>query len=174
MNDLRQKSAKIRLLILDVDGVLTDGKIYLLPDGGEMKVFNTLDGHGIKMLQRNGIQVAIISGRDAPATKYRAEQLGIKHYYGGVSDKISAFNDLLRKTGLSAEVCAYMGDDLPDLPIMRAVGFSACPANAHNLIKQQAHFVSEYQGGNGAVRNLCDIILAAQNIADDDKKAFFA
>ena len=162
----------IQLLILDVDGVLTDGKIYLAADGQEIKVFHTLDGHGIKMLLQAGIQVAIITGRDAPATATRAKQLGIQHYYAGVADKIKAFEDLLQKTQIAEKNCAYMGDDLPDLPVLRRVGLSAAPDNAHDLIKKEVALVTQRKGGEGAVRELCDRILSVHTLSED--KAFLA
>lgn len=162
----------IQLLILDVDGVLTDGKIYLAADGQEIKVFHTLDGHGIKMLLQAGIQVAIITGRDAPATAARVKQLGIQHYYAGVADKIKAFEDLLQKTQIAEKNCAYMGDDLPDLPVLRRVGLSAAPDNAHDLIKKEVALVTQRKGGEGAVRELCDRILSVHTLSED--KAFLA
>lgn len=162
----------IQLLILDVDGVLTDGKIYLAADGQEIKVFHTLDGHGIKMLLQAGIQVAIITGRDATATATRVKQLGIQHYYAGVADKIKAFEDLLQKTQIAEKNCAYMGDDLPDLPVLRRVGLSAAPDNAHDLIKKEVALVTQRKGGEGAVRELCDRILSVHTLSED--KAFLA
>ena len=162
----------IQLLILDVDGVLTDGKIYLAADGQEIKVFHTLDGHGIKMLLQAGIQVAIITGRDAPATAARVKQLGIQHYYAGVADKIKAFEDLLQKTQIAEKNCAYMGDDLPDLPVLRRVGLSVAPDNAHDLIKKEVALVTQRKGGEGAVRELCDRILSVHTLSED--KAFLA
>ena len=162
----------IQLLILDVDGVLTDGKIYLAADGQEIKVFHTLDGNGIKMLLQAGIQVAIITGRDAPATATRVKQLGIQHYYAGVADKIKAFEDLLQKTQIAEKNCAYMGDDLPDLPVLRRVGLSAAPDNAHDSIKKEVALVTQRKGGEGAVRELCDRILSVHTLSED--KAFLA
>ena len=161
----------IKMLILDIDGVLTDGRIYLLPDGNEVKVFNTLDGHGIKMLQRVGVEVAVISGRSSPAAEHRMQQLGVQHYYSGVTNKIAAFKELLKKTHITAEECAYVGDDLPDLPIMNEVGFCAAPPNACEAVLHSAHFITRKGGGEGAVREICDFIIAAQNM---DTEPFLA
>ncbi|MBQ9182845.1 MAG: HAD-IIIA family hydrolase [Neisseriaceae bacterium] len=161
----------IKMLILDIDGVLTDGRIYLLPDGNEVKVFNTLDGHGIKMLQRAGVEVAVISGRSSPAAEHRMQQLGVQHYYSGVTNKIAAFKELLKKTHITAEECADVGDDLPDLPIMNEVGFCAAPPNACEAVLHSAHFITRKGGGEGAVREICDFIIAAQNM---DTEPFLA
>lgn len=161
----------IKMLILDIDGVLTDGRIYLLPDGNEVKVFNTLDGHGIKMLQRAGVEVAVISGRSSSAAEHRMQQLGVQHYYSGVTNKIAAFKELLKKTHITAEECAYVGDDLPDLPIMNEVGFCAAPPNACEAVLHSAHFITRKGGGEGAVREICDFIIAAQNM---DTEPFLA
>lgn len=158
----------IKMLILDIDGVLTDGRIYILSDGEEVKVFNTLDGHGLKMLQRSGVIVAVISGRASKASEHRMKQLGITHYYAGVSNKIAAFRDLLKKTDIHAEECAYVGDDLPDLPIMNEVGFCAAPPNACEAVLHSAHFITRKGGGEGAVREICDFILSAQNAQGED------
>ena len=161
----------IKMLILDIDGVLTDGRIYLLPDGNEVKVFNTLDGHGIKMLQRAGVEVAVISGRSSPAAEHRMQQLGVQHYYSGVTNKIAAFKELLKKTHITAEECAYVGHDLHDLPIMNEVGFCAAPPNACEAVLHSAHFITRKGGGEGAVREICDFIIAAQNM---DTEPFLA
>ena len=158
----------IKMLILDIDGVLTDGRIYILPDGEEVKVFNTLDGHGLKMLQRAGVMVAVISGRASKASEHRMRQLGITHYYAGVSNKIASFRDLLKKTNIQPEECAYMGDDLPDLPMINEVGFFAAPPNACEAVLHSAHFITKKSGGEGAVREICDFILLAQNAQGED------
>lgn len=162
--DIHKLASQVKLFILDVDGVLTDGKIYILPDGNEVKVFNTLDGHGIKMLNRINIQTAIITGRDSQATAFRARQLGINHYFAGVSDKLSVFNELIAKTKIPAQNCAFMGDDLPDLPLLNTVGFSIAPSNACDIVKSSVDLITQKSGGNGAVREVCDLILSAQNI----------
>ncbi len=157
---------KIKLIIFDVDGVLTDGGLYFTEDGTEFKRFNALDGHGIKMLKDNGVEPAVISARESNAVKHRMENLGIVHFYQGQADKVVAFNDLLQKLNLSATEVAYVGDDVIDLPVMTKVGFAVAVANAHDLVKQHADLTTEKSGGNGAVREICDFILKAQGNFD--------
>ncbi len=157
---------KIKLIIFDVDGVLTDGGLYFTEDGTEFKRFNALDGHGIKMLKDNGVEPAVISARESNAVKHRMENLGIVHFYQGQADKVVAFNDLLQKLNLSATEVAYVGDDVIDLPVMTKVGFAVAVANAHDLVKQHADLTTEKLGGNGAVREICDFILKAQGNFD--------
>lgn len=158
---LRYKASKIKLLALDVDGVLTDGRLYFLEDGSEMKAFDTQDGHGIKMLQSIGVEVAIITGRTTNLVARRAQNLGIKHLYQGREDKVEALQDLLSILGINAEQTAYMGDDLPDLPAIRFAGLGIAPANAHKFVKANALYITEQEGGRGAVREVCDFLLSA-------------
>lgn len=159
-----ERAGAIRLLILDVDGVLTDGSLFISPDGVEhVKVFDSLDGHGIKLLISTGVQVAIITGRNSPMVKMRAQSLGITHVFMGVDDKKVALLELLNQLELSTQVCAAMGDDWPDLCVLGQVHFSAAPANAHAEVKNMAHYVCQHSGGNGAVREICDLILKAQD-----------
>ena len=162
MQDILARAKNIKCLILDVDGVLTDGRLYFTPDGTELKVFNTLDGHGIKMLQKSGVVVGIITGRTSQAVTKRAADLGVVHLYQGQENKIAAFNDLLQKLKLTPEQIAYAGDDLPDLPLMRQVGLSIAVANAHNTVTLHAHMQTQAHGGEGAVREVCDLIMQAQ------------
>lgn len=159
---LRAKAARIRLLILDVDGVLTDGRIFIRDNGEEIKSFHTLDGHGIKMLQQQGINTAIITGRDAPSVALRAQQLGIRYYFKGVHDKRAVYQDLLVETGLSQEECAYVGDDVVDLPVMVRCGLPVAVNGAHWLVQDVAAYTTQALGGMGAVREVCDLILDAQ------------
>jgi 3-deoxy-D-manno-octulosonate 8-phosphate phosphatase (KDO 8-P phosphatase) len=163
---------KIQLVIFDVDGVLTDGGLYFTEDGTELKRFNSLDGHGIKMLKDNGVEVAVITARDSKAVAYRMKNLGITHFYQGQADKVVAFNDLLQKLNLSADSVAYVGDDVIDLPVMTKVGFSIAVANAHDTVKQYANLITEKSGGHGAVREVCDFILKAQGKFDDAMKLY--
>lgn len=149
----------IKLLILDVDGVMTDGRIVYDANGIETKFFNVKDGHGIKMLQRAGIHVAIISGRKSPVVDVRARELGIEIVYQGALDKLSPFEEILASTGLDASQVAFMGDDIIDLPILRRVGFAAAPCDAVDEVLEAVHFTSRNRGGWGAVRELCDLIL---------------
>ena len=162
MHPITELAKPVKLLIMDVDGVLTDGRIFITASGEELKAFNTLDGHGLKMLQSTGVQLAIITGRAAPGVAHRARGLGIDHYYEGVHDKRAVFAELLQKTGLTADECAYIGDDVVDLPVMSRVGFAVAVPDAPSFVRQHAHFVTGCGGGNGAVRELCELILQAQ------------
>lgn len=152
----------IRLLILDVDGVLTNGEIYITASGEEIKAFNTLDGHGLKMLQKSGVQLAIITGRDAAGVAHRARGLGIDHYLAGIHDKRQAFLDLIQKLGIQAEECAYIGDDVVDLPVMVRCGLPIAVPGAHSWVQHYAEYVTDAQAGSGAVREACEMIMWAQ------------
>jgi len=157
------KAKQVRLMIFDVDGVLTDGGLYYGADGEPIKRFNALDGHGIKMLQQfGGIATAIITARQSPIVLRRAKDLGIAHVFQGVHDKRIAFAQLLEQTGLPASACGYLGDDVIDLPVLTKVGFTACVANGHHDVKQRVDYITAGFGGNGAARELCDLILSAQ------------
>ncbi|SMN12104.1 3-deoxy-D-manno-octulosonate 8-phosphate phosphatase [uncultured Candidatus Thioglobus sp.] len=160
------KAKKIKLIIFDVDGVLTDGGLYFTEEGTEIKRFNSLDGHGIKMLKDNGVEPAIITARNSKAVEHRMKNLGIEHFYQGQADKVVAFKDLMQKLNVSADEVAYMGDDVIDLPVMNQVGFTIAPANAHDIVKQRADLTTEKVGGHGAVREVCDFILKAQGKFD--------
>jgi len=163
MNEALLPRAKlIRLAVFDVDGVLTDGRLYFLADGSELKTFNTLDGLGIKMLIDSGICTAIISGRNTPAVEQRARNLGIQHLYQGREDKLAVLDGLLAELGLSYEQVAYLGDDLPDLPIIRRVGLGMAVANADSFVRRHAHGTTQARGGEGAAREFCELILQAQ------------
>lgn len=151
--------AKIKLLLLDVDGVMTDGRITYDNDGGETKSFDVKDGHGLKLVQRAGIQVGIITGRQSSIVARRAAELGIELVYQGVKDKSLPFREILEKLALSPEEVAYVGDDVVDLPIMRQVGFAATVADAVDDVKPYAHMVTKRCGGRGAVREVCDFLL---------------
>lgn len=166
MQKVTDLAKRTRLLILDVDGVLTDGRIFITASGEEFKAFNTLDGHGLKMLQATGVQLAIITGRAAPSVAHRVRGLGIDHYYEGVHDKRTAFADLLAKTGIATEDCAYIGDDVIDLPVMSRVGLAVAVPDAPSFVRQHAHFVTGNRGGRGAVRELCELIMQAQGNFD--------
>jgi 3-deoxy-D-manno-octulosonate 8-phosphate phosphatase (KDO 8-P phosphatase) len=151
--------ADIQILILDVDGVLTDGTLFIHSDGSESKCFNTLDGHGIKMWQRAGLKVALLSGRASEPTRRRAEQLKIEHVFEDCHDKLPTLQKFLAKLGLSPEAVAYIGDDLTDLPVMRFVGFGVAVANAVDEVKKYADYVTIHRGGSGAVREVIEYIL---------------
>lgn len=164
MNELiLTKARKIQCLICDVDGVLTNGTNYLDNFGNELKGFNVQDGVGLKLLMAADIDIAVITTSSNAVVDYRMQQLGIQHYYKGQINKQQAFDALKAKLGLTHEAFAYIGDDLPDLPIMRQVGFAATVANAVTAVKEFAAWCAERPGGNGAVRELCDFILYAQN-----------
>lgn len=153
---------QIRLVVLDCDGVLTDGTICINADGSEAKTFHVHDGCGVKYLQRAGLKTAILSGRTAAAVAHRAKELGIKHVLQGYKTKLEGLKELLRKTRLEAEAVCYVGDDLPDLPVLRAVGFGVAVANARAEVRKAADYVTRARGGNGAVRELAEMILKAQ------------
>lgn len=151
--------ADIQLLVLDVDGVLTDGTVVINGDGSESKAFNVLDGHGIRMWQRAGLKVAFLSGRMSEPTRHRAEQLQIDHCLQDCLDKLPALEKLLQQLGLAAQQAAYIGDDLMDLPAIRHAGFGAAVANAVDEVKQHADYVTKRPGGSGAVREVIEYIL---------------
>jgi 3-deoxy-D-manno-octulosonate 8-phosphate phosphatase (KDO 8-P phosphatase) len=159
---LRERACKVRMLILDVDGVLTDGKLYFDHNGQETKAFNTRDGMGMKALQKVGIEVAVITGRTSGAVTHRMSQLGIEHVYQGREKKLDALLDLLNKTGLDAQQVCFVGDDWIDLPVLMRVGLAVAVADAEEQVKQQAHWITPGKGGDGAVREVCNLILAAQ------------
>ncbi len=156
------KARQVRLLILDVDGVLTDGRLFFDDQGREYKCFHARDGHGIKLLRQSGVEVAVISGRNSNSVSLRMRNLGIEHVYQGHEDKIAAFREVLEKTGVAPEQAAHVGDDLLDLPIMRRVGFSVAVNDANFAVKQHADWCTDTAGGLGAVREVCDLIMQAQ------------
>jgi len=173
-DDTRTRAAKIKLLCLDVDGVLTSGHLYFPADGEQLKVFNSLDGHGIKMLQASGVDVAIISGRRSEALIKRATDLGIKHLYLGCEDKLAHAQELLQKLELDFSQFAHVGDDLPDLPLITRAGLGVCVDNAHWLLKQNSNYQTQLPGGEGAVREVCDLIMDAQGTLADSHAAYLA
>lgn len=166
MQALYDRAKVLKLLVLDVDGVLTDGKLYLADSGEEIKAFNTLDGHGLKMLKASGVDVAIITGRKSRLVEIRAKNLGIAHLFQGVEDKLSAFRELIGTLGLQPQQSAFMGDDLVDLPAMRRSGLALTVPAAPELVKQNAHYVCQRSGGDGAVREVCELIMQAQGTFD--------
>ncbi|MFZ6820474.1 KdsC family phosphatase [Undibacterium sp. Ji22W] len=158
-----QRAAQVRLMIFDVDGILTDGSLHFGPDGEMMKTFNVLDGQGIKLLQSAGIATAIISARQSPIVSKRAHDLGISHVMQGIHDKKSAFLTLTRELGMPHEACGFIGDDVIDLPILLRVGFSASVPNGHAEVRSRVCYVTQASGGRGAAREVCDFILQAQD-----------
>lgn len=155
------RARRVRLLVLDVDGVLTDGRLYITASGEEFKVFHVRDGAGIVAVQRAGIAVAIISGRNSAAVSRRAEELGIRHVRQGVADKAAVLRTLLGELGVAAEETACVGDDTPDLPMLAAAGLAIAVADAHPEVRSAAHWVTRVDGGCGAVRETCDLLLSA-------------
>ncbi len=153
-------------MIFDVDGVLTDGRLYYTDSGAEMKAFSTLDGLGIRMLMSSGIEIAIITGRRSEVVSHRARDLGISHVLQGVAEKRPAFLGLTASLGLAPESCGYMGDDLVDLPVLTRCGFAATTREAPEIVKRHAHFISTQPAGAGAVREVCEMILTAQGKLD--------
>jgi 3-deoxy-D-manno-octulosonate 8-phosphate phosphatase (KDO 8-P phosphatase) len=151
----------IRLLVLDVDGVLTDGRLYYGPRGELMKCFHVRDGHGIKALRTAGVEVAVLSGRRSAAVGRRCRELGIRHVIQGVDDKLSAFGRLAARLRVHPSQCACIGDDVPDVPLMRAVGLAFAVADAHPAAREAAHFTTSLDGGLGAVRQVCDHLVGA-------------
>ena len=161
--ELKEKAKDIRLLLLDVDGVLTDGKLYFNNDAIESKTFNTLDGHGIKMLQASGVKVGIITGRTSRLVEKRASDLGVKLLVQGREDKYTALQEILEHESVDLTHIAFMGDDYPDLTVMTKVGLSLTVPNAHHEVIKRSHWQSQNTGGNGAVREACDMLMKAQN-----------
>ncbi len=157
--------AAIELLVLDVDGVLTDGRLYFSATGEALKVFHVRDGHGIKLLAAAGVQVAVISGRRSRAVAARMRELGVRHLVQGCGDKVAALATLARRLQVAPLHAACLVDDTPDLPLMAAVGFAGAVADAHPLVRRAAHWVAQTPGGRGAVRELCDRLLSARAAA---------
>jgi len=153
----------LRLAVFDVDGVLTDGTLYFGPAGEAFKAFNILDGHGLKLLQAAGLKTAILSGRKSKPVTHRMKELGVDHVIQGTGDdKVPHFERLLKKLGLAESDCSYMGDDLQDLAVLRRCGLAVAPANAVEAVKKAAHYVTRASGGRGAVREFCDMVIAAR------------
>jgi 3-deoxy-D-manno-octulosonate 8-phosphate phosphatase (KDO 8-P phosphatase) len=160
--DVDARARAVRLAIFDVDGVMTDGTLYIGGGGEAFKAFNILDGHGVKMLQAAGIATAIISGRSSDAVVRRAAELSIVHVVQGAGDKLAAFDALLSRLGVEPAACAFVGDDLPDLAVMKNCGLAVAVANAADAVKSAAHYVTRASGGRGAVREFCELVLRAQ------------
>jgi 3-deoxy-D-manno-octulosonate 8-phosphate phosphatase (KDO 8-P phosphatase) len=164
---MNERLTAIQLLLLDVDGVMTDGGIIYDGNGLETKIFNVKDGHGIKMLQRAGIGVGIITGRSSAVVDVRARELGIELVYQGALRKLESYEDIKLKTGFTDSQIAYMGDDVIDVPVMRRVGFAAAPQDALAEAKRAAHYIASCNGGRGAVREVCDLILKGRGAWDE-------
>ncbi|NOS87610.1 MAG: 3-deoxy-manno-octulosonate-8-phosphatase KdsC [Methylococcaceae bacterium] len=169
-----EKAKKLKLLILDVDGVLTDGRLFFDHEGKEYKAFHARDGHGIKLLRQTGVEVAVISGRQSSTVALRMKSLGVEHVYQGHEDKRAALDDILATLGIPPEQAAHVGDDLLDLPIMVRVGLAIAVQDAVSEVKQRAHAYTSLPGGNGAVREVCDFIMQAQGHFDAVVDAYLA
>lgn len=168
--DVLDRAAKIRLAVFDVDGTLTDGRLWYGEDGHETKVFHVHDGLGLKQLQVNDVQVALITARISHPAALRAQDLDIAHIYQGQSDKRACLLELLDALHLTPEQAAFVGDDLPDLPPMRIAGLAVAVANAHPWVAEQAHWQTSKSGGLGAAREVCDLILHAQGKSDAERE----
>lgn len=161
--DLTARARALRLAVFDVDGVFTDGRLIYSPKGEELKVFHVRDGLGIKRLQASGVEIAIISGRASEAVSLRMTELGIRHVFQGDHDKLPLLHRLLAEFACTAEQVSFMGDDLPDLPVMREVGLAACPADAVAPVAEVCHWHAGLDGGRGAVREFCEFVIRARS-----------
>lgn len=164
--DAIERARDIKLIIFDVDGVMTDGTLFLADDGQEYKGFNSLDGHGLKMLKNSGVELAIITGRNSQVVEHRARNLGITHLHQGAHDKLKVYRQLLEDLGISAEQTAFMGDDVVDLPVMRRARLAITVPSAPDLVKAHSHYITRREGGRGAVREACEYIMRAQGTFD--------
>lgn len=164
--DAIERAKRIKLVVFDVDGVMTDGSLYLCDDGQEFKAFNTQDGLGMKLLKASGVDMAIITGRTSNVVVKRAENTGVAHYFQGVEDKLEAFLRLAEELNLDHSQCAFMGDDVVDLPPMRRSGLAITVPAAPPLVKEHAHYVTGREGGRGAVREAAELIMRAQGTLD--------
>jgi len=161
-----ERARRVRLMIFDVDGVLTDGRLWYGPAGEALKAFHTFDGHGLKMLAASGVVPAILSGRRSQAVTQRAAELGIEHVLQGIDDKRSAYAALLAQLGLQAEASGYVGDDVVDLPVLVRCGFACAPREAPQAVRQRVHYVCQSPAGAGAVREICELLMRAQGSLD--------
>jgi 3-deoxy-D-manno-octulosonate 8-phosphate phosphatase (KDO 8-P phosphatase) len=158
-----ERAKRVRLMVFDVDGVLTDGRLWYGPAGEALKAFHVLDGHGIKLLSQGGTAIALLSGRASPAVAQRAAELGIGEVLQGIEDKRGAFEALAARHGLALAETGYMGDEVVDLPVLRRCGFACAPRQAHERVRASAHYVTRARAGCGAVREVCELVLRAQD-----------
>lgn len=165
-SDALDRARRIKLMIFDVDGVLTDGNLWFGPSGEELKAFHSLDGQGIKMLASSGVHVALLSGRSSPAVTARARELGIEHVLHGLEEKRSAYERLLERLSLAPQAAGYMGDDLVDLPVLRRCGFAATTYEAPEEVRKRVHYVTASPSGRGAAREVCEFLMRAQGTLD--------
>ena len=174
MDAALERARGVRLMIFDVDGVLTDGRLYYNDAGEELKAFSSLDGHGIKMLMASGVDTAILTGRRSRVVEHRAKNLGIAHVLQGVDDKGSAFLKMAAALQLEPSSCGYMGDDVVDLPVLRRCGFAATTHESSELVRRHAQFVASRPAGAGAAREVCELIMRAQGTLDAALAAYLA
>lgn len=174
MQDIQKKAKQITLVIFDVDGVLTDGRLFLGDDGQEYKAFNSKDGHGMVVLQKSGVKIGIITGRTSDVVRIRMESLGITHIYQGQADKLPAYEKIKHTLGLADEQIAYVGDDMVDLPVMSRAGLAIAVQDASHCCKQHAHWVTSLPGGRGAAREVCELIMSAQDSLEPTIASYLA
>ena len=160
--DVLERARRVRLMLFDVDGVLTDGKLWYGPAGEALKAFGVLDGHGIKLLMQSGVAVALLSGRTSPAVALRALELGVAHVLQGIDDKRAAFEALCARLGIPAGETGFMGDELVDLPVLRRCGFACAPREAHELVRNLVQYVAHAPAGAGAAREICELLMRSQ------------
>jgi 3-deoxy-D-manno-octulosonate 8-phosphate phosphatase (KDO 8-P phosphatase) len=160
--DVAQRAARVRLMVFDVDGVLTDGTLWYGPRGEAFKAFHVLDGHGLKLLAASGVACGILSGRRSDAVSARAAELGVTHVLQGIEDKLGAFRNLLRETGLEFDAAGFMGDELVDLPVLTRCGLACAPREAPEAVRSRAHYVAAAPAGRGAAREVCEVVMRAQ------------
>ena len=172
MKDIIEKAKKLKLLILDVDGVLTDGRLFFDDKGKEYKCFHARDGLGINLLRQTGVEIAVISGRKSNSVTLRMKNLGVKYVFQGHENKVAAFNDIIRSLSIQPEQAAHVGDDLLDLPIMKRVGLSIAVNDANDSVKEYADWCTKTPGGQGAVREVCDFIMRSQGTFEGMLKSY--
>lgn len=171
---LAERAARVRLLLFDVDGVLTDGRLFQGDDGQEYKAFHARDGHGIRMLQEAGVEVGVITGRTSQVVAHRVADLNIEHVYQGRREKLPAYRELADRLGLADQQIGFVGDDVVDLPIMLRVGLAVAVADAHPLVRRHAHWTTPAPGGQGAARDVCELLLHAQGHYDRAMRRYLA
>ena len=172
MQAVYSRARQIRLAVFDVDGVLTDGALHFTGSGDELKVFNVLDGHGMKLLQESGVTLAVITSRSSRAVEDRMRNLGIDLVFQGAQNKLAAFGQLIAREGIGAEAVSHIGDDLQDLPVMMRCGLAATVPDAPAVVRRHAHYVTRARGGHGAARELCELIMHAQGLLAARIEAF--
>ena len=165
-SDALARAKRVRLMLFDVDGVLTDGRLWYGPGGEALKAFGALDGHGIKLLMQSGVAVALLSGRSSPAVAQRALELAVPHVLQGIDDKRTAFEALCAKLDIPERETGFMGDELIDLPVLTRCGFASAPREAHELVRNRVHYVAQAPAGAGAAREVCDLLMRSQGTLD--------